>query len=260
MVAMSGRDHARALGRCRRYAPARRRSRASAKAPFGKVSVVMIARPPRARRRATAGAAMSGTRAVILASGSSSPITPVEAIITWRWRQSEALGDGRGHPAGGVGAWPAGEGVGAAGVDHQGADVACPPVASSWRLHQSTGAEPTPWRVKTPAQVVPSAKLINSTSAGRACRARPGRPRARPRRSPASPGSARRSARRRGPACRSWPPAGLRRRFAEPACSRLPARRSAASFRRCAADPAPRSSVWPTISAGLAAAGSAPCS
>ena len=43
-----------------------------------------------------------------------------------------------------------------------------PPLPSRWRLHQSTGAEPTPWRVKTPAQVVPSANLIKSTS-GRSC-------------------------------------------------------------------------------------------
>ena len=43
-----------------------------------------------------------------------------------------------------------------------------PPSASSCRLHQSTGAEPILCRVKTPAQVVPRAKL-NTTRSSRSC-------------------------------------------------------------------------------------------
>ena len=39
-----------------------------------------------------------------------------------------------------------------------------PPERWICRLHQSTGAEPTSCRVKTPAQVVPSAKRISRTS------------------------------------------------------------------------------------------------
>ena len=45
---------------------------------------------------------------------------------------------------------------------------ASPRVWASAALHQSTGAEPTLFWVKTPAQAVPSAKR-NSTRSGRAC-------------------------------------------------------------------------------------------
>ena len=42
--------------------------------------------------------------------------------------------------------------------------MSSPPPISSCFLHQSTGAEPTPCRVNTPAQVAPSGKCISSTS------------------------------------------------------------------------------------------------
>ncbi len=44
------------------------------------------------------------------------------------------------------------------------ARMSLPPLASSCFLHQSTGAEPMVWRVKTPAQVVPSANFISRVS------------------------------------------------------------------------------------------------
>ena len=115
----------------------------------------MIApRGRRPRRRRRAARSISGTR------GGDLGVVEQHADHAGRGHHHlalaavEPLGDGRGDPAGGVGARPAGEGVGAAGVDHQGPDALARRSASSWRLHQSTGAEPTPWRVKTPAQVV----------------------------------------------------------------------------------------------------------
>jgi hypothetical protein len=49
------------------------------------------------------------------------------------------------------------------------ARTSCPPSeAARWRLHQSTGAEPILCRVKTPAQLVPGAKL-NTTRSSRSC-------------------------------------------------------------------------------------------
>ncbi len=60
---------------------------AVATAPLGKVSVVMIALAPAAQLSGESLAPISGKRAVILASSSSTPITPVEASITSPGRQ-----------------------------------------------------------------------------------------------------------------------------------------------------------------------------
>jgi hypothetical protein len=104
---------------------------------------------------------------VILLSSRITPITPVEAIITSRWRQSKrlptAVATRRTASAPGLPvkllAQPA--------LTTR-ARTSSPLLAASWRLHQSTGAEPTPWRVNTPAQLVPSAKRISSRSS-RSC-------------------------------------------------------------------------------------------
>ena len=54
---------------------------------MGKVSVVMMARPARAQASESSPASMSGIRATIFRSSSTTPITPVEASMTSRWRQ-----------------------------------------------------------------------------------------------------------------------------------------------------------------------------
>ena len=54
-----------------------------ATAPFGKVSVVMIARAARSAAPASSSAASRPSTATIRSAGSGSPITPVEATKTW---------------------------------------------------------------------------------------------------------------------------------------------------------------------------------
>ena len=78
--------------------------------------------------------------------------------MTSRWRQPKRLATAEAVRRAASAPGLAGEGVGAAGVDHQGAHV----LAAAWRVQLA----PAPvhrgradlWRVKTPAQVVPSAK------------------------------------------------------------------------------------------------------
>ena len=98
-----------------------------------------------------------------MASSNSTPITPVEASITSRWRQSNrlAIAEATRRAASAPGL-PVKELAQPALTTS--ARTSSPPEASSCRLHQSTGAEPTPCRVNTPAAVVPSANRMTSTS------------------------------------------------------------------------------------------------
>ncbi len=135
---------------------------AVATAPLGKVSVVMIARAAGAQLSGESLASISGRRTVILASSSSTPITPVDASITSRWRQSSRLAAAAAtRRAASAPGRPVKELAQPALTT---SPLTSPPPASRWRLHQSTGALPTPCRVNTPAQVVPSEKRISSTS------------------------------------------------------------------------------------------------
>ena len=136
---------------------------ATAWAPFGKVSVVMIARAAASQLSASSLAVISGRRWMILPSSSSTPITPVEASMTSRWRQSKRLATAEAtRRAASAPGLPVKELAQPALTTR--ARTSSPSDASSWRLHQSTGAEPTPCRVKTPAQVEPSANRMTSTS------------------------------------------------------------------------------------------------
>ena len=94
-------------------------------------------------------------------------MTPVEASMTSRWRQSNRLATAaatrRAASAPGL---PVKELAQPALTTR--ARMSSPSLAASCFWHQSTGAAPTPWRVNTPAQVVPSAKRMTSTSS-RSC-------------------------------------------------------------------------------------------
>ncbi len=181
-------------------------------------------------------------------------MTPVEAIITWPWRQSNALGDRRGHPPGRVGAGPAGEGVGAAGVDHQRADVpaaaglqvALAPVDRR-RADAVAGEDPGAGRPLGEAhqQHVVALVLVEPGAAARELD--PGdRPASRGNGTafgetarPGLPGGVAAGSGEASPNWRAW----------------RSARRSAALFSAVRSGSSARSRVWPTSSAGLAAAG-----
>ena len=204
---------------------------------------------PGVRRRAACS--ISGRRAVILASSSSTPMTPVEATITSRWRQSKPLADRGGDPAHRVGARPAGEGVGAAGVDHQRADVLAlgglqMPLAPVDRR----GAHAVAGEHAGAAGAFGEA----SSPAGRrarACRSRPGRS---PSSTPAiggMAGTARPAARRASRHCAGLGGGGAAARRRRLAC--LSARFRAARLRALASGSRARSTAWPTASAGLTA-------
>ncbi len=98
--------------------------KASATAPLGKVSVVAMAEAAKRQASGRRLSAVSGTSSVMRASSSTTPMTPVLASITSRLPTPSRLATAGGHPLGGPGAGLAGEGVGAAGVDHQGPHVA----------------------------------------------------------------------------------------------------------------------------------------
>ena len=138
-----------------------------ATAPLGNVSVVMIADAAAAQLSASRPATSSGTTGSIRPASSTTPITPVEASITWS--------------AGTPRAAPAASAVRRA-ASAPGAPVKLlaqpalqtrartrPPSASSAARHQSTGAEPTPCLVNTPAAVAPGSKAMSRRS-GRSCR------------------------------------------------------------------------------------------
>ncbi len=105
---------------------------------------------------------MAGSWAVTLASSSTTPMTPVEASITSRWRQpSSFAAEAAVRRAASAPALPV------KALAHPALTTrarASPPPLPSWARHQSTGAEPTACWVNTPAQVVPSAKRMSSTS------------------------------------------------------------------------------------------------
>ena len=88
-------------------------------APLGKVSVVMMPRAAASQASSPSAACSPGSAAVSFSSGSTSPITPVEASMTSRGRQptspAAALGGGPAR----LGAGAAGEHVGVAGIHHQ---------------------------------------------------------------------------------------------------------------------------------------------
>jgi hypothetical protein len=136
---------------------------ASAKAPLGKVSVVEMARA--ACSQLASPCAMAGMCGVIFLSSRIWPITPVEASITSVRAQPTAR-------AAAAATWAA-----ALAPALPVKELAQPALTTraqaagpffSLALHQSTGAEPTPWRVKTPATTVPASKRMSRTSS-RSC-------------------------------------------------------------------------------------------
>ena len=139
---------------------------ASATAPLGKVSVVMMASEASAQPSGDRRAAISGNTASIFAASSSTPITPVEASMT-----SSGAADRACAAAAAVRRAASAPGgpvkLLAQPALHTSARTA-PPFCWIADWHQSTGAEPTPCRVNTPAAIAPSSNAINSTS-GRSC-------------------------------------------------------------------------------------------
>ncbi len=133
--------------------------RACAVATLGNVSVVMIAHARRKnRRRSPVRSALHFRRELVASSGS--PITPVEARKISDGFATGHLGGEVGGQLGGRAAALAGEGVGVAGVDHQGAGFA----AFEMRAAHSTGAE---WAFRFgehPAVAVPHRTAPASTS------------------------------------------------------------------------------------------------
>jgi hypothetical protein len=135
---------------------------------LGKVSVVMMPRPARAQASASSPFSISGSLATIFLSSSTTPITPVEASITSRWRQPKRLATSEAvRRAASAPALPVKALAQPALITR--ARTSLPPSAPArCFLHQSTGAEPILWRVKTPAQLVPRANR-NTTRSSRSC-------------------------------------------------------------------------------------------
>ena len=77
-----GRDHARALGEAVDARPSTPSIVAVAVAPFGKVSVVMIARAAASQPSAASNGTICGKAPTIFSAGGGSPMTPVEEINT----------------------------------------------------------------------------------------------------------------------------------------------------------------------------------
>ena len=137
--------------------------KASATAPLGKVSVVAMAEAAKRQASGRRLSAVSGTSSVMRASSSTTPMTPVLASITSRLPTPSRLATlAATRSAARAPALPVKELAQPALTTR--ARTSRPRLERSWALHQSTGAEPTPWRVKTPAQVVPGAKRMINTS------------------------------------------------------------------------------------------------
>ncbi len=115
----------------------------SAVEPLGKVSVVMMPEPALAQLSGDRPVWMSGSLAVILASSNTTPITPVEASMTARWRQPKRLAASAAvRRAASAPSLPVKALAQPALMTIR--RTPSPPLsASSCFLHQSTGAEPT---------------------------------------------------------------------------------------------------------------------
>jgi hypothetical protein len=131
-----GRDHARALEEA---VDGDRRSPILAwrVASLGKVSVVMIARGARHQLSSPRALDHARTTAAIFSQSSGWPITPVEAMNTSLRGQPSAWATRARALLDGLVAQLAGEGVGVAGIDQDGRDLA----ARQFLRHQSTGAD-----------------------------------------------------------------------------------------------------------------------
>ena len=133
---------------------------AVAVAPFGKVSVVMIARAAGSHPAASSSGAILGSASTILAAGGGSPITPVEEMKTSRglqpnsWAAAAAVRSQTSRPARPVNTLALPEFTTIARTEPSGRQA----------RHQSTGAPGVFDCVSTPAIVVPGASSANMTS------------------------------------------------------------------------------------------------
>ena len=131
-----------------------------APAPFGNVSVVMIAAA--ASGQFTGARLRFGRAAAIFTSSSTTPMTPVEAASISRVSTpmcAPAASSARLHAAS-----PAGPVKELAQPALTSSPRAPPRPAASACLHQSVGAEPTAFVVNTPAARVPAGMRISSRS------------------------------------------------------------------------------------------------
>jgi hypothetical protein len=122
----------------------------------------MIAAAASAQASERSRPAIASRRAVILSSGRITPITPVEASITALARHPRRFAAATAtRLAAAAPALPVKE-LAQPALTTSPRTRPSPAASVAW--HQSTGAEPTPCRVKTPPQVVPGARRISSTS------------------------------------------------------------------------------------------------
>ena len=124
-------------------------------AALGNVSVVMMPRAASSQASSRSLACSAGSAAISFSCGSTSPITPVEAMNTCFAGQPTSFAAAAARRGAGVAPGLAGEHVGIAGIHHDGARLA----AGKRARHQSTGAPGHLLEVKTPATVVPARQL-----------------------------------------------------------------------------------------------------